>query len=280
MLSFVVPCVLTILCSCQQEFLPENSNPPTQPDSSYLHSLHLLFEDVNGLADTAYRYNFEYDAAMRISTVYVYHYDSSLATLAYTTHYEYNGADTLCTFACSKDLATQLTDTVFYSYNSNAVMLADSLVGNGFTEVNRYEQVSGGVLRVHWLHSTLAGTTITDSMWVHQTYSGGRLVQEDEDDMHNPPISTSYSYDNSINPWARQSPVKTPLQLQQIYLAGGSTEKYNLSAIRYHLTAVGGPLVTNISYTYTHNGLPKTARAVKQGSPAETTLSIFNYRPQ
>lgn len=276
------------LSACQKDFTIENTTQSIVDsaavlDSNYLDKI-IYTTTVGNLTDTDFIQIYNYDAQKRVVSLV-----DSIKTVSgiienYTVKYSYNGNDSLPNkkfeiyTLISPSIINKDTIITFYNYSLAGLKLKDSALRffhKISTSSGNYDEFSKEITTYQYVVNKISGKTTNTTLYntfntnVGIPYStfdtatfdiAGNLIRNERSDSLNQLFRTStFTYDNKPNPFARLSNYKT-LEV----FPSGETFIDEMQAKNNRLHAVEGnlPFISydddlTGKYEYKTNGYPK-----------------------
>ncbi len=273
-------------------------------DSNYLDRI-IYTTTVGSITDTSFTQIYQYDASKRVVSLT----DSIKPTIStsenFTIKYFYNGNDTLpfkkieigTTLSTTPFINNRDTSIFFYQYSTTGIKIKDSILkffhhinvnGSGNDYVDFYKEViiyqyASSIIYGHTINKLLYSNTSTNvgtSLHIYDTattdFSGNLITNKKYDSANVLFLTSTFTYDNKPNPFARLSNYKTIS-----VFPSGETFINEMQAKNNRLRAVeiGNGLGSNNDltgkYQYNVNAYPKQ---ITETDPTGTYKIIFIYK--
>lgn len=276
-----------LFTSCQREVEDIFATPgllPPASDSNYISRFIELDTTYTTGLDTFYKRNWAYDANKRVKEQHETEFAAGTHDSDYTLHeYRYyNGTDSVPFKVVRNEWfpTERFTDTIFFTYNSNKLIIKDSVIhykdGSLISYiVSRFNQRADGSYRIDRTTAYAGGSMFaSDSILSRRTVTAGNIVAASDsvfsDAMPGGLYSSSfysYTYDNGHNPFLRTLlpyPVRNydpSFLFHPFYYPIQSTLNNPLTHTQTHHFASGtGTYTGSCQYVYNNRSYPTIIR--------------------
>lgn len=299
--------VTLVLCitACQKEYILEDIVPTTPPDSmddiTYIDKVYQI-DSTSGSLDSSFIASFYYDGDKRLTREVDSIYDNNGKKVLWATYvYSYNGTDTLPLRLVYEDMELTIGSgdpnlkgitTTWYQFDTVGRNLYDSTVTvyptaysfrNG-TVVRKYQyngsmiygmssealEINGGIID---LYRDTAQLDAKGNVLISKKYKF-------QNGTYLPLFTSTFTYDNNPNPFARISSYKTA----QVFASGETTygtmqaKNNRLKALETDGTSVLFDEDLTGKYIYNNNSYPMKLTLYQPNVPGLYLLAYFTYK--
>lgn len=273
-------------------------------DSNYLDKI-IYTSTIGNITDTTFTQIYEYDASKRIVSLM----DSIKSTNStyenFRIKYFYNGNDTLpfkkiaigTTLSTTPFINNRDTSIFFYQYSTTGIKIKDSILkffhhinvnGSGNDFIDFYKEViiyqyASSIIYGHTINTLLYSNNVTNvgtSLHIYDTatidFSGNLITNKKYDSANVLFLTSTFTYDNKPNPFARLSNYKTI----SVFPSGETfIDEMQAKNNRLRAVEIGNGLGSNNDltgkYQYNVNAYPKQ---ITETDPTGTYKTIFIYK--
>lgn len=282
----VVLLVCGLITSCQKEITEPDTpvNPPvTNPaDSAVVLSNLVYFDEGAADTDTSAVSVINYDSRGRVTSYVTYEYYNGVPEIIDSSHYYYNGLDSLPFKSENREVGTPYVDTYFHFYDNSQRLIRDSVIslGNATPDVsvNTYTYITGKIIET-WKDMPSGNISFTDTGYIDVDGHINKVVSEVYPTAQTP--TSVFSYDDHPNPLSELNirfsyspiPSYTYDVVDEVRLSNNI-----LSETTTDLLFDGSVNNTLFTYTYNANGYPATITNSEDNGQSYFQKLVFVYK--
>lgn len=282
----VVLLVCGLISSCQKEITEPDTpvNPPvTNPsDSAVVLSNLVYFDEGAADTDTSAVSVINYDSRGRVTSYVTYEYYNGVPEIIDSSHYYYNGLDSLPFKSENREAGTPYVDTYFHFYDNAQRLIRDSVIslGNATPDisVNNYTYIAGKIIET-WKDIPSGNISFTDTGYIDVDGHINKVVSELYPTAQTP--TSVFTYDNHPNPLSElnirfsYSPIPSYSYdvVDEVRLSNNI-----LSETTTDLLFDGSVNNTLFTYTYNANGYPATIKYSEDNGQSYFQKLVFVYK--